>query len=114
MDYPQEQIAELKAYGTALSQFSEDGRTYFRIEGLSLPEGCTPQVVNAVLQPTEAEGYKSRVFFSVQIQSRFPRNWNTQRRLNEENWHAFSWNFEPNGMSLAQILVEHLKGFTRP
>lgn len=112
--FPEEQVQALKAYSMALSYFEDGGHPFFRMDSIELPEGCSPASVNAVLQPREGDGYRSRVFFSQQVQSRYPRNWNTQKRMNEENWYAFSWNFDPSSMTLEQIFLEHLKGFTRP
>lgn len=113
MEYPAEQIEELKAYCASLGSFREEERVFFRFEALSLPEGCSPSLLNAVLQPTEGNGYKSRLYYSEVVQTATPRNWNLQKRLNEENWHAFSWDFDPTGMTLAQILLEHLKALVR-
>lgn len=113
MEYPAEQIEELKAYCNSLGSFREEERTFFRFEGLALPEGCAPASLNAVLQPTEGNGYKSRMYYSQKVVTMAARNWNLEKRLNEENWHSFSWDFDPTGMTLAQILLEHLKALVR-
>lgn len=112
--YPQEQIEELKAYCSKLAALPEGGITFLHMEGLRMPEGCTPAVCDALLCPVDREGYPSRLYLSVQVSSAYTQNWNVSgARIGEKNWYAFSWKLTLSSPTLAQILVEHLKGFTR-
>ena len=77
------------------------------IENLHLPDGCQPQIVDALLCPTPRDGYQSRLFFSVQITGQ-ARNWNGNIRVLERNWFAISWQVPP-GLRLYEILLVHLR-----
>lgn len=112
--YPQEQIEALKNYCSKLSAFVENGVTFLHLEGLRLPRGCTPESCDALLCPSERDGYPSRLYLSVQVSSGCTRNWNVSNaRIGEKNWYAFSWRVALTAPTLTQILIEHLKGFTR-
>lgn len=113
MNYPQDQIEELKRCCTRVSLCTEGGTNYFLLEGLSLPEGCSPSSCDALLCPTPHSGYLARLFFSVQVQGRFPRNWNGNARIAERNWHAFSWQVQNTSVRLIDLVIEFLSGFTR-
>jgi hypothetical protein len=114
VEYPQIQIEELKAYCSGISILNEAGVSFLCLEELTLPSGCTPAKCNALLCPVGRDGYPSRLYFSEMIKSSYPRNWNVSNaRIGEENWFAFSWRVKLSNPTLAQVLVEHLKGFTR-
>ncbi len=114
MDYPQEQIDELKAYCMKLKSLVEGDVTFFLLEGLRLPAVCKPNTCDGLLCPVAREGYASRLYLSEKISCPYDRNWNVSNaRIGERNWFAFSWKVERANPTLAQVLIEHLSGFTR-
>lgn len=114
MEFPKDQIEELKRYCDRLSALTEAGITYLLLEGLRLPMGCSPEKCDALLCPVARDNYPSRLFFSVQVNSSYTRNWNVSNaRIGERNWFAFSWNTGPAAVTLAQMLVSHLGGFAK-
>jgi hypothetical protein len=115
MEFPKEQIEDLKRYCASLSSLTEGGTTFFCLEKLPLPVGCSPAACDALLCPTSRDNYPSRLFLSVQVESPYSRNWNvTGARIGERNWFAFSWKVELPGATLVQLLLAHLAGFTKP
>jgi len=116
MDYPPDQIQGLKDYCTSLKMFSEGGITYFLMEGIRLPDGCSPQECDALLCPIDrGDGYASRLFFSQQIASPYTLNWHvSDHRLAERNWTAFSWKVSIPNLTLVQLVREHLSALVRP
>lgn len=114
MDYPKEQVEELKRYCQKLSAITEGGVTYLYLEGLRLPPGCQPPECDALLCPEPKDGYPSRMYFSSQIQSPYTRNWNVSNaRIVERNWFAFSWRVELANPTLPRLLIAHLNGFAK-
>lgn len=105
---------ELKLYCESLASAPEGGCVYYILEGLVLPEGCSPQKVDALLCPTARDGYPSRLFFGVRVSSARNLNWNASGvRILDRNWEAFSWKVETPNLRLAELLTRHLEGFTR-
>jgi len=114
MDTETAQAQELKGYCTRVLAAKEGGCTFYLLEGLNLPQGCTPCSVDALLCPSQRDGYPSRLYFAERIQCRFERNWNTLGVLIlGRQWNAFSWKVDPAGLSLVRLLNAHLQGFTR-
>jgi hypothetical protein len=114
MEYSKEQTDELKRYCTKLGSLVESQTTFFLLEGLRLPAGCTPATCDALLCPVPKDNYPSRLYLAVKVSCPFERNWNvSDARIGERNWFAFSWKFEAPNATLAQILVGHLLGFTK-
>lgn len=107
MDFPQDQIDELKKIAPSISIAVEGGYTFIYIEKLKLPDGCKPEVVDALLCPAPRDGYMSRLFFAEQITGCPARNWNGNIRVLNKNWFAISWKVG-SGYSLAQMLSVHL------
>lgn len=108
MSFPEDQIKELKSITPDLSTATDGGITYIRIDNLQLPDNCTPQVVNALLCPTQKDGYESSLFFSQLISTGQQRNWNRNGvRILNESWYAISWRVNP-GLRLAEMLQIHL------
>jgi hypothetical protein len=107
MDFPKEQVEELKKITPDLSIASEGGYTYILINKLFLPEGCIPAETTALLCPTPKDGYASRLFFPTIIRGCPSRNWNGNLRVLDRNWHAFSWRV-PGNLRLAETLLVHL------
>lgn len=114
MEYPRAQTDELKPYCTKLSMFTEGGAPFFSLEGLRLPAGCEPQICDALLCPVSRDDYPSRLYLSVKVKSPYDRNWNCENaRIGEKNWFAFSWKVNGSNLTLAQMLMAHLLGFTK-
>ena len=107
------EVDELRAYCKSVTAASEGGCTYYLLEGLILPEGCSPAFVDALLCPTPRDGYNSRLFFAERVAGGSSRNWNTQARILERNWHAYSWSVNTLCLRLAQLVSRHLEGLTR-
>jgi hypothetical protein len=115
VNYSADQIEGLKGYCSKLSLLTEGEQNYFLLEGLHLPSGCNPQSCDGLLRPWHgADGYPSQLYFSVQVNSPFGRNWNVSNaRICERNWFAFSWRVNLSSPTLSNILVAHLTGFTK-
>ncbi|WP_121335680.1 hypothetical protein, partial [Escherichia coli] len=98
-----------------LKSFTEGGIVYFLLEDIQLPQGCSPEVCDALLRPIDSgDGYNSRLFFSTQISSRHPLNWHiTNAHMGERNWMAFSWRVHQTGLTLGQLVREHLSALVR-
>lgn len=111
MNFPEEQIEELKQICPDVKQVSESGITYFYLPDLPLPEGCTPEKLDALLCPTGEHGYTSRLFLPQQISAPQARNWSTNVRILERMWWAISWNIPQPNQRLAQILLGQLGAF---
>ena len=111
MQFPPDQIDELKAAFPSVCSAEEGGIPYFFIPNFILPNGSSPSVVDVLLCPTaDRHGYPSRLFFAQQVQSSKPLNWNTNCvRILEKNWYAYSWKVTQQGLRLIQILALHLK-----
>ena len=109
MTFPDDQVGELKRLCPTVQQCDEGGRTYLLLPGLALPEGCSPTTTDALLCPTERDGYPSRLFLADRVKSRTPLNWNANGvRILERNWHGYSWKVNPD-LRLAQIIAAHLR-----
>lgn len=109
MDFSEDQILELKSIAPDLSIAQDGGYTYIRIDNLQLPDYCKPNVVNALLCPSQKDGYESSLFYSVNITG-LPntRNWNRiDVRILEERWYAMSWRVN-SGLRLSEMLLIHL------
>jgi hypothetical protein len=115
MDYPQEQVDELKRYCEKVKLLPEGGVDFLFLETLRLPSVCTPSSCDGLLCPVAREGYPSRLYFSTKVSCPYERNWNvSEARIGEKNWFAFSWKIALENPTLLQMLLEHLAGFTRP
>jgi hypothetical protein len=109
MNFPADQLDELRNLVPGVSVCQEGTVTYFLLPGLQLPAGCTPAQVDALLCPTPRDGYESRLFFSQRVTSTTTRNWHvTNTRIVDRPWSAFSWKTNRTGLRLAQMVVEHL------
>ena len=109
MDFPDDQIAELKALFPGVARDDEGEQAFFLIPQLVLPDGCNPQQVDALLCPSARDGYPSRLFFAAQVASKRSRNWGKNEvRILERNWFAYSWKVKET-LRLAQMVAAHLE-----
>lgn len=110
MEFPIDQIEELKKIYPNVQLAEEAGFTYFLLPDLDMPEGCMPPIVDALFCPMPRDGYATRLFFAQQITGCPSRNWNGQARILDRTWFAISWNFTPN-QRLIQLIRSHLDAF---
>jgi hypothetical protein len=110
VNFPEDQLAELKRLCPGASWCQDGGIGYFLLPALSLPDGCAPKAADALLCPTPRDGYNSRLFFDRVVSSRQALNWHMQNvRIAERNWNAYSWKLNRTDLRLAQIIGEHLR-----
>lgn len=110
MEFPIDQIEELKRIYPNTQLAQEGGFTFFLLLDLELPEGCVPSKVDALLCPMPRDGYISRLFFSSKINGRLNRNWNGNARILDQTWFAISWKISPE-QRLIQMIRSHLDAF---
>lgn len=111
MRTPATDLDELQKAFPKAKQATEAGSTFYLLPELALPTGCTPAHADALLCPSQRDGYESRLFFSEVITPPTPRNWNASAvRILEQNWFAISWRTRP-GLRLVQMISAHLEAF---
>jgi len=114
VSFPQDEVDELKRSFTGLSTASEGGTEFILIPALDLPVGCEPAIVDALLCPSERDGYSSRLFLSHRVVHRGPgQNWNPKNAamILGRHWWAVSWNAKNSNKRLLAILAGHLEAF---
>src|SRR5437764_602418 len=100
-----DELTELKTLCPGASQAEEGKVVFFLLPSLTLPDGCIPKVVDALLCPSARDGYPSRLFLSERITSRQNLNWNaTNVRILDRNWHAYSWMLKHSKLRLVQLV----------
>ena len=104
MDFPQDQIEELKRLFLEVCYAEEGSHHYFMIRNVILPTPCSPESSDVLLCPNEREGYNSRLYFPTQIQCGKALNWNGGTFIFDRQWHAFSWKLQPTERRLAQMV----------
>ncbi len=109
MNFPQEQIDELKRLFPGVSYAAEGGFDYFLLPNVPLPTQCQSGPMDVLLCPNVRDGYNSRLYFPVQVQCGKTPNWNGGTFLFGRQWHAFSWRLS-QGARLLQMVLSHLKG----
>jgi hypothetical protein len=112
MSIGDDELRELARQYPEMAEGMESGVTYYFIPGLRLPDGCTPDHMDALLCPTGRDGYPSRLFLEQSVTCPTARNWNASNvRILERNWFAVSWMVKAPGLRLAQLLAAHLEAF---
>jgi hypothetical protein len=111
--YPDDEIAELQKLARRIQLFNEGGTPFFLLEGMTLPDGCSPPTMDSLLCPVGRDGYTSRLYFAEQAKStRGQPNWTGGPfRIIERNWLAYSWNPQRSDLRLAQLVANHLRAF---
>jgi hypothetical protein len=109
MNFPQDQIDELKQMFPGVSYAAEGGFDYFLLPSVKLPGSCQPGQTDILLCPNVRDGYNSRLYFPDRIQCGKSPNWNGSTFIFDKQWHAFSWRLS-QGLRLLQMVVSHLKG----
>jgi hypothetical protein len=109
-EFPEEQIAELRRLCPDLKSATEKDCPFFLLPRLSLPDGCSPSSVDALLCPVPRDGYPFRLFFAEKITTAKSLNWSGVRIL-ERNWHGFSWKI-PGDLRLLQMVAALLSVMT--
>ena len=104
----QDQIAALRSVFPGVQRYEEGSRVYYLLLGMPMPKGCTPETVDVLFCPTERDGYPSRLYFAIKVQSRSSLNWNSEVRIIERNWFAYSWKVQQQ-LPLLQLLLYHLR-----
>lgn len=113
MDYPTDQVDELKKIAPNLSVAPEGGISYILITGFTLPDGCVPEIADVLLCPAPRDGYPSTLYYSTQINCSKSLNWNRANvRILDRNWFAVSWRVS-SGLRLAELLLVHLRALRK-
>lgn len=113
MNFPQDQIDELKMLYPGIQYAPECGLDYFLVPKLKLPANCSPGKVDVLFCPNQRDGYNSRLFFEAVVESGKALNWNAKNTMIlSRQWNAFSWKLASSGCRLSQMLVAHLRGLT--
>lgn len=113
--YPSEQIKLLKSiYGTGIEERRDGQNLYLYIQGLTLPQGCTPKKTDALFctQPYAPTigGYTSRLFLRDYVQSpSIPNNYQPYL-IADETWYGFSQN-NVQQADFPEMIINHLRGF---
>ena len=114
MSFPSDEIEELKSCFAGLSTASEGGTAFILIPEMSLPAGCEPKVVDALLCPAPRDGYTSRLFVSAKITHQGKgQNWNPAPGvvILGRQWWAVSWKAQDSNKRLSAMLASHLEAF---
>lgn len=104
-------VEELKQIYGEVQTAREGGRLFFFIPAMAMPPGCKPEAVDVLLCPSERDGYPSRLFFAERVQGPGTRNWNTEARILERRWFAYSWKVPQSDLRPAQLIQAHLRSF---
>lgn len=114
MNFPLDEIEELKRSFVGLSTASEGGTAFILIPEMSLPAGCQPGVVDALFCPSPRDGYTSRLFLSARVAHHGKgQNWNpgTGVMILGRQWWAVSWKAQDSNKRLSAILASQLEAF---
>lgn len=113
MDFPRDQLEELKRLYPGVQRCDEGGFTFFLLPDVALPEGCSPSRADLLLCPMLRDGYPSRLFIAERVSTMANPNWNGPFRILDRNWHVFSWmadQNDQNNLRLAQMVALHMGG----
>jgi len=113
MEFDQEQVAELKTCFPNLEAVPDGEQKFILISRLSLPPGCDPQEVDALLCPFRRDNYPSRLFLSAKVSHRGQgQNWNAVGVvIVGRRWWAVSWDTKNDKQRLLDMVMAHLRAF---
>lgn len=113
MALEQEQIEELKSCYPNLGEIPDGENSFILISSLTLPDGCDPQVVDALLCPFKRDNYPSRLFLSAKISHKGSgQNWNADGVvIAGRKWWAVSWDTKTPNQRLLGMVTAHLQAF---
>jgi hypothetical protein len=109
VEYPEDQIEELKSLSSEVKPGQEGGTTFFLMPSVKMPDGCEPAVTDLLLCPSPRDGYNSRLFFAERVRSKNNPNWRDPVRILERNWQVYSWRLNRTDLRLAQLVTAHLR-----
>jgi hypothetical protein len=113
VNFAADEVIEMKTAFAGLATASEGGTGFILIPSLSLPAGCNPPIIDALLCPSPRDGYPSRLFLSSRIMHKGPgQNWNSDQVILGKRWFAVSWRVDQSATRLLAILAAHLEAFT--
>lgn len=101
-------LDELRALCPAAKKFVEAGGVFYLLPDFALPGKASPARCDMLLCATPRDGYDSRLFFAQKVQGPQQLNWNSEARISERNWFAYSWRTMP-GLRPMQQLAVHLR-----
>jgi hypothetical protein len=103
-------IEKLQGVCPGAKTVDEAGTTYLLLPNFMLPEGCTPAVVDLLLCPNARDGYSTRLYFSIRVQSKGTPNWNWSGLIIGRSWQAFSFKDVSADLPYFEMLCCHLRG----
>lgn len=105
-----EHLAELNLICAGAKEMAECGSVYIFLPALTLPGGCTPRQIDALLRLSSTNtDYPTRLFMSQMVTSTTPRNWNAKNVvILQKNWFAYSWKDVPNEGRPIEVVAQHL------
>jgi hypothetical protein len=113
MNFPDDQLQELKLLCPGVAAAEEGGKTYLLLPKLKLPETASIAETDALLLPTPLDGYDSRIYFPQKIDGPKTLNWTVNGALIlDRQWFAHSWRTRPN-LRLTQMVAAHLTAFRK-
>jgi len=110
---PTGEVEALKALFPNIALAEEGGTSFILIKNVTLPDGCEPRQVEALLCPSERDGYPSRLFLSHKVSHHGKgTNWSPSggAMILGRVWWAVSWRTR-SGQSLTEMVLDHLAAF---
>ena len=107
----EDQVALLKKLCPSAAEATEGGVTFLHLGQISLPNGCNPRLVEALLCPVARDGYQSRLFLSEKVaHTGKGQNWNGNAYILGRTWWAVSWHTR-QGIPFHEMVLGHLEAF---
>jgi len=103
-----EHLQEIRLVCNQAEAMAEGAQDYIHLPALTLPDGCTPRQVDALLCLSQHSGYSTRLFLAQSVSGR-GNNW-TPHVIFGKTWYTWSWNHVPSALRPMEILAEHLRG----
>lgn len=103
-----EHLQEVRLVCIQAEAMVEGGQDYIHLPALTLPAGCNPRQVDALLCLSQHSGYPTRLFLAQPTTGR-GNNWTTHVIFGK-TWYTWSWNYVLSAIRPMEILAEHLRG----